>query len=87
MWWGRFVYCFCLCCVCSLYRPFHFWSGLLVFFLWDIICAYSIFYTLLVPGSTLLTVIREIRVQMLAGDIFFSQHFFFVERKFYFIFP
>ena len=43
--------------------------------------------TLLVPGSTLLTVTREIRVQILAGDIFFFTTFFFVERKFYFIFP
>ena len=37
--------------------------------------------TLLVPGSTLLTVTGEIRVQILPGDIFFFHNFFFLWRE------
>ena len=66
---------------------FCFGLGCLAYVLWDVVCAFFIFYTFLVPGSTLLTVTQEIWVQILAGEIYFFTTFFFVERKYNFIFP
>ena len=86
---GTFVSFFVSVCILFVVLNvlFCFGLGCLVYVLWDIVCAFFIFFTLLNPGSTLLTVTREIRVQILAGDIFFFTTFFFVERKYNFIFP
>ena len=75
---GIFVsFCVSFCIlVVVLNGLFCFGLGCLVYVLWAVVCAFFIFFTLLVPGYTLLTVTREIQVQILAGDIFFSQLFF-----------
>ena len=77
---------------CVVYNGcFIFSVGCLVFFLWIFICAYFMFYTLqYTPGSWLYSADCD------TGDpgsnparwhFFFSQLFFFVERKYNFIFP